>query len=104
MATVYSRWQLKPGASRQKLGDLALEMCRAARANEGVRSARYYWADANTITVLTDFENPSRIFANPPTPEGTKRGFALADMAERLTWEVWSSAGEGTNANQLSKS
>lgn len=102
-AVVYSRWQLKQGADRKKLGDLALEMCRASRANEGVRNARYYWSDANTVTVLTDFEHPRFIFSGEPTAEGAKRAFALADIADRTAWEVWQDARAGTDAYDISR-
>jgi hypothetical protein len=103
MAIVYSRWQLKPGADRKALGDLALEMCRAAKGNEGVRSARYFWADSNTVTTLTDYEAPRYIFAGTPTPEGTKRGFALSDIANRIDWEVWQDARAGTDAYERAR-
>ncbi len=101
MPLVYSRWQLKPGADRAKLGDLILENCRAAKANEGVRSARYYWADANTVVVLTDFEHQRHVFASPATAEGTKRAFAISDLADRAAWELWADARAGTESYQM---
>ena len=97
-AIVYQRWQLKQGGDRKKLGDLTMEMCRASRANEGVRNARYYWADANTVTVLVDYEHPQVIFSGAPTADGTRRGFAISDLADRTAWEVWQDARAGTDA------
>ena len=103
-ATVYSRWELRPGGDRVKLGNLALEMCRAERANEGVRSSRYYWADANTVVTLTDYEHPRHVFGAPATSEGAKRVFALADVANRAAWEVWQDARAGTDTYEQSRS
>lgn len=103
MPTVYQRWQLKPGADRAKLGDLVLEACRASRANEGVRNSRYYWPDANTVAILTDFEHQKHVFAAPGTPEGAKRAFAIADLADRTAWEVWADARAGTESYEMSR-
>ncbi|MEP7215684.1 MAG: hypothetical protein ABI782_05475 [Anaerolineaceae bacterium] len=103
MPLVYTRWQLKPGANRATLGDLVLDGCRAARANEGVRNARYYWADANSVVTLVDYEHARHVFAAPNTPEGAKRAFAIADLADREAWELWADARAGTEAYEQSR-
>ena len=64
----------------------------------GVKNARYYWADSNSVITLVDYELARHVFAAPNTPEGTKRAFAIADLADRTAWEVWANAREGTDA------
>lgn len=103
MPTVYSRWQLKPGADRAKLGDLVLDACRMTRANEGVRNARYYWASANTVIWLADYEHSRFVYATPATPEGTKLNFAISDLADMTAWELWADARAGTEAYETSR-
>lgn len=98
MPLLYQRFQLKPGADRAKFGDLVLEACRATRANEGVRSARYYWANPNSVVVLIDYEHSRNVFGGTPTPEGARRNFAAFDMADQTAWELWGEARAGTEA------
>ncbi len=103
MTLVYSRWQLKPGADRARLGDLMLDYCRWQKSTDGVRSARYFWPTANTIATLTEYEKNSYIFATPADAAVMKLGFAISDLADQVTWENWADARAGTDNWQLSK-
>ena len=46
----------RDGADRDALGTAALTMCRFARSNEGVRNARFYWANIDTVAIIVDAE------------------------------------------------
>jgi len=86
----------RDGADRRELGNTALAACRAARAREGVSSARFYWYLADTVVILTEGE--ATALDAPGSAEGARAAFALADMARLvMNWRlVEPRAGEET--------
>lgn len=100
-AVVYSKWKLRPGGDRVALGTKALEMTRYQRSQEGCVSSRYFWADANSVVLLTELDAPSRVFSGGPTADGSRIAFDFADLADREAWEVWMGAREGTATNKM---
>jgi len=102
LAIQYTKWRLRPGADRARLGDLALDWCRYSRSIGGCRNARYYWADANSVAILQEFDTLAQAFP-PPDGPGTKLAFQLSDVADRTVHEIWSDARAGTEAYQRSR-
>jgi hypothetical protein len=100
-AIVFSRFHLHPGADRIEFANRVLENCRFQRSLPGRLNSRYYWADTNTIVMLTEVESPSDVFAQGPNEAGARTMFALSDVANRTGFEVWMGAREGTEANRM---
>ena len=69
MPMIYSRWDRYPNASREEFALAALNLCRLQKAS-GAQSARYYWATANSVVILTDV--PEGIPPPAPTPDSAK--------------------------------
>jgi hypothetical protein len=86
MALMYTRWETLPAADREEFAQAALGLCRNARAQG--RESRFYWANANTICMINESEQPADFFGGP-TPDGAKAIFALADLANRTAFEIW---------------
>lgn len=102
MAIQITRWERRDNADRDALGHAALNHCRAVRATEGMRSARFYWANTDTIAVLADAES-QEVFDRPPTPDGAKAAFALSDLARPVGMERWMEPGAGEQAFRMSR-
>ena len=92
-----TKWERRDGADRDALGTAALTMCRFARSNEGVRNARFYWANTDTVAILVDADpgawGPGS--AGDPTAEGAQAIFGLSDLAHGVAQETWGEAGAG---------
>ena len=56
MAIQLQVWERRDSADRNALGNAALDLCRASRATEGIRSSRFYWNGADAVVFLTDGE------------------------------------------------
>ncbi|MCC6961564.1 MAG: hypothetical protein IT301_17075 [Dehalococcoidia bacterium] len=97
MAILISRYERRDAADRDALGRAALDVCRANRAVSGMRSARFYWTNTDTVALLLDAES-QEVFDRPGTPDQLRAAFALSDLARNVGSERWTSAGEGEAA------
>ena len=85
-----SIWERRDSADRRALAEKALELCRIAKAREGMRSARFFWYMVDTIVFL--FEGEAKALDNPgaAAPADYARvAFEFADMARfTLNWRL----------------
>jgi hypothetical protein len=93
MAIQYQRWERRDGANRDALGKAALSYCRALRTD--TRSARFYWATPDTVTILVQAPEVSDFYGGAATPEGARATFTLSDLASMAATENWTDAGRG---------
>jgi hypothetical protein len=100
-----SRYERYQSADRNDLALAALELCRAARESDGVRSGRFYWIDPNQIAIVVDAEpgawGPGS--GNQPSHRGAAAMFALADLARNTMNETWADARAGADTYQLAQ-
>ena len=92
------KFEGRDGADRDALGRAALNYCRWARAQEGVRDSRFYWATADTVAFVTTVERGGRFGPGsglPATPEGAKVFFDVSDLARQTMGETWGDADAG---------
>lgn len=99
------KWERREGAERDAFGNAALAVCRHARSIDGVRSARFYWANADTIGLVVDAEpgawGPNS--GNGPTPDAAKNMFHLSDLSRQVSSEFWVEAGQGEQTYRMSR-
>lgn len=72
-------FERRDDTNREALGNAALTMCRAWRAREGIRSARFYWHQADTVVLWIEAEEGG--FNSPAGADYLRAGFELADLA-----------------------
>lgn len=87
MAVLISYWERRDKAGIEPLAHAANHYCQAARAQEGIRSARFYWVDADHIAIMSEAES-FEVF-DRPTPELGEAAFALTDLARASGAERW---------------
>jgi len=87
MAAMYSRWDRRDGADRALLATAAFELCRASR-QQGARSCRFYWVNADTVVILTEADD-QHLFDDEPKPELAQAMFNLSDLARITQTERW---------------
>ncbi len=88
MAMQVSWWERRDAADRDGLGRAALDYCRAARGQPGVRSARFYWLGPDTLVLVEDVESLD-IPSTSLTADQARTLFALADRAHQRHRERW---------------
>jgi hypothetical protein len=77
----------RDNADREDLGNAAFAMCRAMRANKGIRSSRFYWYGADTVVILTEGENEA--LDAPFDAENARAAFDLTDLARMtMNWRL----------------
>lgn len=90
---------------RDAFANAALTLCRNARASDGVRNSRFYWANIDTIAVLVEADpgawGPGS--GSQPTADGAKAFFAMSDLAHSRAQETWGEAGRGKETFRLSQ-
>lgn len=92
-----SRWERRDNSDRDAFARAALDLCRAWRAEDGVRGARFYWASADTLVTMLDAESPE-VFDRQPNAMRGRALFALSDLARNLGNERWGDARTGEEA------
>ena len=101
MAIAYSRWERRDGADRNDLALAALQFCRRWRTVSGVDSAKYFWVDASTITILVDGEAGS---LNVPRfnedADNARAAFDLDDLCRLTAFETWAEARAGQETHE----
>lgn len=101
----YTRYERRDSADRDTMAKAALQLCRAARGQDGVQDARFYWADWDKIAVLVNAA-PGKFGLNSgggPVPEVAKAARQLQDLATLATYEVWGEAAMGEQAYRASQ-
>ncbi len=105
MPLTIQRVERRDGADRNELGHTALAFCRAVRSADGVHSSRFYWANADTIAIITESDagayGPGS--GAESTPEGARAGFALSDLARQLSTETLIDARAGEQNYKLAQ-
>ena len=94
MAMEVSWWERRDQADRDTLGRAALEHCRALRATEGMRSARFYWLGPDVLVLVEDVETLD-VPSEGMTTDQARTFFALADLARQTRYERWQDPGQG---------
>ena len=77
-------WERRDSADRNALANAALDICRASRATEGIRSSRFYWSGADTVVFLTDGETQALNDlgdGSKVTADQARALFTLSDLA-----------------------
>ncbi len=82
-----------PGVDRQRFALAVLQYCRALRHQPKMRSARFYWADANTAGLILEGETGCFNETDEQDPELAQANFALADLCSLRMVETWADAG-----------
>ena len=99
------RWERRDGVDRDAFANAALAVCRNARATDGVRNSRFYWATIGQIAIPVGADAGAwgQGSGSGPTPEGGKAFFGISDVARVRSQEIWGEAGPGEEAYRLSK-
>ena len=94
MAMQVSWWERRDPADRDALGRAALDHCRALRASEGMRSARFYWIGPDSLVLVEEVDSLD-IPSEAMQADQARTLFALADLAQRTRFERWQDPGSG---------
>jgi len=97
MAILISRYERRDGVDRDAMARAALDVCRANRAAQGMRQARFYWVNADSIALMFDAES-AEVFDHQPSPDQARTMFGLADLARNVGIERWAEARDGEQA------
>ncbi len=66
----------------------ARDVCRASRADQEIRRARFYWVNPDTIVIQSEADS-FEVLDRQGTPEFGKAIFALSDLARSVSTERW---------------
>ncbi|MFN0096654.1 MAG: hypothetical protein ACKVVT_18000 [Dehalococcoidia bacterium] len=64
-------------------------------------SARYFWPDSNTVVLVREVDDAQRVYGGERSSDGARLGYAMSDLADRVAFEVWFGAREGTESHTL---
>ena len=94
MAMQVSWWERRDPADRAALGRAALDHCRALRASEGMRGARFFWLGPDELVLVEEVESLD-VPGEAMQADQARTLFALADLARRTRFERWQDPGSG---------
>ena len=97
MAIIVNHWQRRDSTNIESFGNAAYEVCRASRANQEIRRARFYWLNADTIVIQSEADSFEAL-DRQGTPEFGKAIFALSDLARAVSTERWQEPRDATEA------
>ena len=101
-----TKFERRDGVDRNEFGKGALNLCRVARSREGVRDARFYWANWDTVAVTVSAEpgawGPGS-GGGAPVPEVAKATAGMSDLGRMVYNETWGDAAMGEQAYLASK-
>jgi len=83
-------------ADRNELALAALQLCRTLRAQDSVKSAKFYWEDWDRLAVVT--ERDTWNMDGNPIPEAAKASSGLANLAQRVEFRLLAEAAIGQQA------
>ncbi len=90
-----THFERRDAADREELGKTAFALTQALKADDDVASARFYWANADTIVIMVDGDTVSD---TPPSADAAQAMFALCDLARQTRNERWLDPGAGERA------
>lgn len=99
MAINVTKYERRDEASREALGEAALELCRRQRQVPGISDSRFFWTSADGVAVFTEAQSP-QAFDEAPKPELAAAVFALGDLARQTRNERWIDPRDGMSAHQ----
>ena len=81
--------------TRDALGTAAFNLCKNAKSQEGVHSAKFYWPNPNIIAIIIEAETGSWGMQKEPDGSTMKAFFDLSDVAKCVMDETWVDASLG---------
>ena len=72
------------------LGTAAFNLCKNAKSQEGVHSAKFYWPNPNIIAIIIEAETGSWGMQKEPDGSTMKAFFDLSDVAKCVMDETYS--------------
>jgi hypothetical protein len=78
--------------SRTDFALAALQQCRTSRGRPEINDARYYWANASTLVILSSGEPGMFDYEPEPDEDVLKSGYALDDLARLVDSQQWADA------------
>jgi hypothetical protein len=88
MPITVGRWERRDNVGLEAFAAAAFAYCRAVKAQEGVRSSRFFWLSTDRIVVQTEADSQPAL-DQPPSAAATKALFALSDTARAVDTERW---------------
>tara|TARA_B100000524_G_C23442576_1_gene295837 strand:- start:199 stop:507 length:309 start_codon:yes stop_codon:yes gene_type:complete len=90
-----SKWERHSNGTRDALGIAAFNLCKNAKSQEGVHSAKFYWPNPNIIAIIIEAETGSWGMQKEPDGSTMKAFFDLSDVAKCVMDETWVDASLG---------
>ncbi len=90
-----SKWERHSNGTRDALGTAAFNLCKNAKSQEGVHSAKFYWPNPNIIAIIIEAETGSWGMQKEPDGSTMKAFFDLSDVAKCVMDEIWVDASLG---------
>ena len=90
-----SKWERHSNGTRDALGTAAFNLCKNAKSQEGVHSAKFYWPNPNIIAIIIEAETGSWGMQKEPDGSTMKALFDLSDVAKCVMDETWVDASLG---------
>ena len=90
-----SKWERHSNGTRDSLGTDAFNLCKNAKSQEGVQSAKFYWPNPNIIAIIIEAETGSWGMQKEPDGSTMKAFFDLSDVAKCVMDETWVDASLG---------
>ena len=90
-----SKWERHSNGTRDALGTAAFNLCKNAKSQEGVHSAKFYWPNPNIIAIIIEAETGSWGMQKEPDGSTMKAFFDLSDVAKCVMDEPWVDASLG---------
>jgi hypothetical protein len=90
-----SKWERHSNGTRDALGTAAFNLCKNAKSQEGVHSAKFYWPNPNIIAIIIEAETGSWGMQIEPDGSTMKAFFDLSDVAKCVMDETWVDASLG---------
>ena len=90
-----SKWERHSNGTRDALGTAAFNLCKNAKSQEGVHSAKFYWPNPNIIAIIIEAETGSWGMQKEPDGATMTAFFDLSDVAKCVMDETWKNASLG---------
>ena len=98
-----AKYEMRSDADRNSFGLAALAVCKAAKSNDGVNDAKFFWVNPNLIGIIVDAEKGAWGSDTDPTADVMRAFFDLADLSNQVSNEIWMSAGIGEERFKMTK-
>tara|TARA_B100000963_G_C22586521_1_gene653390 strand:+ start:1096 stop:1404 length:309 start_codon:yes stop_codon:yes gene_type:complete len=98
-----AKYEMRSDADRNAFGMAALGVCNAAKVNDGVNDAKFFWVNPNLIGIIVDAEKGAWGSDADPSADVMKAFFVLADLSNQVSNEIWMSASIGEERFKMTK-